>query len=320
MEIVSCNLCGSPDHTILHRIPDLFLENDNEQFTLVKCERCGFVYQNPRPTQSEMGQYYPTDYEPYFTEDYSNWISRFVYQYGIEKRYRIINSIKGRTRSGRLLDIGCSTGIFLNISRRHKSYEVWGTELSEHAAKIAQERYKLNVFQGTLEEANYPTNFFDVVTLWDVLEHLPDPSATLNEISRITKPLANLVLRVPNYDSFDAKLFGPSWAGIDLPRHNYVFSKQSLTQLLSKKGFTVNSIKCNLAIYHAFVLSLRFWLKSKSIKTSIRRKIISILNHPISMLLFAPIFYVYGFLLLGSEITVVATKKDEVSEGSFRGQ
>jgi SAM-dependent methyltransferase len=310
MEITSCNLCGSPNCITLYHIPDLLLEGESEQFTLVKCEQCGFVYQNPRPTQSEMGQYYPTDYEPYYTEGNANWISRIIYQYGINKRARIINSIKGRKSAGRLLDIGCSTGTFLNTLKRYKSWEVWGVELSEYAAKIAQEQYKLNVFQGNLEQAIYPTNFFDIVTMWDVLEHLPDPSATLTEISRITKPRGKIVLRVPNYDSFDAKLFGPSWAGIDLPRHYYVFSKQNLTQLLSKRGFMVNSVKCNIAIYHAFVLSFRFWLKSRSIKTSLRRKIISILDHPVSMLLAAPIFYVYGFFLLGSEITVIATKKD----------
>lgn len=310
MESVTCNLCGSANYTTLYHIPDLLLERDSEKFTLVKCEQCGLVYQNPRPTQIEMEQHYPPDYEPFITDQHHNWILEKIYQYGIEKRSRVINSIKERKSGGRLLDLGCSTGLFLNTLKRNILWDVWGIEISEFAAKIAQERYDLKVFQGTLEQANYPTNYFDVVTLWDVLEHLPDPAATLNEISRITKPHGNIVLRVPNYDSFDAKLFGSNWAGLDLPRHYYVFSRQNLIRLLSSKGFIVNRISCNIGNYPTFVLSVRFWLKSRLTNNSLRQKIVRILNHPIARLLSAPFFYIYGLLLLGSEITVIASKNE----------
>lgn len=309
MEFVSCNLCGSTENSLLYQVPDLLLENENELFTLVKCDRCGLIYQNPRPTQEEIGRYYPHEYEPFYKDQNKNWLLRKVNLYGIEKRCRIINSINGEKRGGRLLDIGCSTGLFLNEIRRKGSWEVWGNDTSEYAAKIAREQYKLQVFLGSVIQANYPTGFFDVVTLWDVLEHLPDPSGTLKEISRITKPNSHMVLRVPNYDSFDSKLFGLAWAGFDVPRHYYVFSKQNINRLLEGNGFNIKKIRCDIGAYPTFVLSIRFWLISHSINRSIRMKILRLVNHPISRLISAPFFYIYGLLLLGSEITVTAQKK-----------
>jgi SAM-dependent methyltransferase len=308
METVSCNLCGSTEYTLLYHIPDLLLGSEGELFTLVKCIQCGLVYQNPRPTQEEIGRYYPSDYEPYFHERNENWLMRKVKYYGIIKRCRIINSIKANEKGGRLLDIGCSTGLFINELRQTRSWEVWGNDTSEYATKIAHEQFKLDVFHGTLVQANYPTGFFDVVTLWDVLEHLPDPSGTLKEISRITKAQSYLVLRLPNYDSFDSKLFRSTWAGLDLPRHLYIYSKQNLIRLLGGNGYHINKIRGDIGTYPTFLLSIRFWLTSRAVDSLVRNKIIQVLNHPISRLVSAPFFYFYGYFQLGSEITVIAKK------------
>jgi SAM-dependent methyltransferase len=309
MEKVSCNLCGSFENTIIYQGPDLLLNKRDKLFTLVKCDRCGLIYQNPRLTQDEIRKYYPEDYEPYFQGKNVNWLLRKIYRYGVNKRCRIINSLQVKNKPSHLLDIGCSTGLFLYTLRKSRSWEVWGVEPSEYATKIAREQFQLEVFNGTLLQANYPDSFFDVVTLWDVLEHLPDPSNTLAEISRITRPQSYLVLRIPNSDSLDAKLFGSTWAGLDLPRHNYVFSNRNIRRLLAKNGFEVKSVSCNIGNYPTFALSVRFWLTKRSTGESDYRKIVRVLNHPITRLITAPFFYFYGLFLLGSEITVVAKKK-----------
>jgi len=147
-----------------------------------------------------------------------------------------------------------------------------------------------------------------VITLWDVLEHLPDPSGTLEEVSRIMKSSGVIVVRVPNVDSLDARLFGPSWAGFDLPRHFYVFSKQNINHLLQMHGFTLEKIVGGIGACPTFLLSLRFWLTNRSIASAKQKKIFGLLNHPISRILSAPIFYLYGKFLLGSEITIIARK------------
>jgi SAM-dependent methyltransferase len=309
MESISCNLCGNTNYKVLYHIPDLLLENKDRLFTIVRCDNCGLIYQNPRPTQEEIGQYYPQEYEPYCQDRSENWIIKKVNLYGIEKRCQLINSLPGMGMGGRLLDIGCSTGLFLNELQRYVHWQLWGIETSEYAARIARDSFKLEVFNGSLSQANYPTGYFDVVTLWDVLEHLPDPSDTLEEISRITKSQSYLVIRLPNYDSFDSKLFGPAWAGLDLPRHYYVFSKQNINRLLERIGFSITKISGAIGTYPTFVLSIRFWLTSNSVDRTIRNKVWKILNHPISKFITAPFFYFYGKFFLGSEMTVIAKKK-----------
>ena len=103
--------------------------------------------------------------------------------------------------------------------------EAYGVEPDEYSSRIAIEKYHLNVFHGNLDQASYSTSSFDAITLWDVLEHLPDPSSTLQEIKGFLKPDGILVLRVPNYDSCDARLFGFAWSGLDVPRHFMSFHK-----------------------------------------------------------------------------------------------
>jgi SAM-dependent methyltransferase len=308
METVTCNYCGSDNYTTIYRVPDLLLDNNSELFSMVRCDRCGLIYQNPRPTQEELAKYYPDEYEPYYQELSENRITKKVNRYGIEKRCRLVNTLPNRSKGGRLLDVGCSTGIFLDFIRQSGSWEVKGIEVSEYAATVAREKYQLDVFTGTLDEARFPSAFFDVVTLWDVLEHLPDPMGTLAEISRITKSDGYLMIRIPHLDSLDAKLFGPSWAGLDLPRHYYVFSKQKINLFLSKNGYKIHKISGGIGNYPTFVLSIRFWLTNHAVGLGKRNKIISFLNHPLSKIATAPFFYLYGSFLLGSEIIVIAKK------------
>jgi ubiquinone/menaquinone biosynthesis C-methylase UbiE len=310
MERVTCNLCGHSEYSIMFQGPDLLLNKREEIFTMVKCNSCGLIYQNPRPAPDEIGKYYPDDYEPFFKETNQNWLMQKIFHYGVDKRSRIVNSLRNKDKVGKLLDIGCSTGLFLNTIQKLQTWEVWGVEPSEYAANIARDRYKINVFTGNLIQANYEEKFFDAVTLWDVLEHLPDPAATLHEISRITKPQSYLIIRIPNADSFDACLFGSSWAGLDLPRHYYAFSKRTINQLLVKNRFRIISVKCNIGNYPTFALSVRFWLNTKTVSPYIKKKINQTLGHPLTRLITAPFFYFYGQLLLASEITVIAIKSD----------
>ncbi len=309
MEAVPCNLCGNDDYTIAYQVPDLLLGNGGEQFSFVRCKRCGLVYQNPRPSQAEIGRFYPPEYEPYYEERPGNWLVKKVNQSGIEKRCQVINRLSGAKKGGRILDIGCSTGLFLDRLQHSGPWETWGVEPSEHAARIAREKYGLNVFRGDLFQANYQENFFDVITLWDVLEHLPDPSKEMAEIRRISKAGGALVLRVPVCDSLDAKIFGSSWAGLDAPRHYYVFSKRDLQALLQANGYELPRKSINIGVYPTFLLSLRFWLSYHGTDKAVSQRIYAILNHPVAKLVAGPFFYFYGIFGCGSEITLVARKK-----------
>jgi len=309
MQSVSCNLCNSEEFKLLYQLPDLLLEREQLLYNLVRCTCCGLVYQNPRPTIEEMASHYPPEYESYTSNLFGgqiSWLLKKAYKYGIDKRGRILSRQK---KCGRLLDVGCATGTFLAGMQNRPEWQLYGVEISDHAAAIARNQHNLNVKTGTLEDVEFPTGFFDAVTLWDVLEHLHDPSKSLKEISRILKNDGILIIRVPNLNSWDAKLFRSSWAGLDAPRHLYVFHPATLSQLLSKANFDILRMGCDIGSYTTFVLSLRFWLFAKGVEKPLREAVSKILYHPIMRIVSAPFFYVYGLGLRGPLLTIVAGKR-----------
>jgi 2-polyprenyl-3-methyl-5-hydroxy-6-metoxy-1,4-benzoquinol methylase len=139
-----------------------------------------------------------------------------------------------------MLDVGCAAGYFLNAARLH--FDPVGIEPSRKAADFARSQLKLNVQQGALAEAAFADNSFDVVTLSDVIEHLPDPAAELREIHRITRPGGLLYVMTPNIASLAARLLGSKWWGLR-PAHVYYFSPATLSDMVRKAGFDVVSVK-----------------------------------------------------------------------------
>jgi SAM-dependent methyltransferase len=263
-----------------------------------------------------MDQHYPPEYGPYASYDavtskrfITANLTRLAYRYGMYKRTRFVTNYK---KSGRLLDVGCSTGIFLNHIQENlnkSDWEIFGVEVNHEAANAARLNFNLKVFTGTLEEANFPAAFFDAITLWDVLEHLHDPMSSLLEMCRILKVNGILVLRVPNLDSWWANLFGKYWAGLEPPRHLYVFNQTTLSSLLEKSGFHVLKTSTAISSYLVFVLSIRFWLVGKSIKPAYRNSILRMMYHPITRALTAPLFFIDTMFKKGSALVVVAEKQ-----------
>jgi 2-polyprenyl-3-methyl-5-hydroxy-6-metoxy-1,4-benzoquinol methylase len=307
MEFTTCNLCGERQNARLFTAPDLLLNRKNVQATFVRCASCGMIYQNPRPTIEEMQQHYPPEYESYLEihNNHISWLMDQAINYGTVKRGRFIVKYK---HSGRLLDVGCATGFFLNGMRSQGDWELHGVEINPYAAEIARDRYGLKVCTGTLIEAAYPAHFFDVITMWDVLEHLHQPLENLREIERILKPDGLLVLRVPNVSSLDAKLFKRYWAGYDAPRHLYVFSPRTLEELLREAGFNPINCSSHSGNYTTFLLSLRFWINAHGCNSKSVNSLLRILYHPIMRICSAPIFYLRGLGLRGSQIVVTAAK------------
>jgi SAM-dependent methyltransferase len=307
METVACNQCGSSDSEEIGCIPDLLLGRLAVTARLVRCRRCGLVYQNPRPTLAEMGQHYPAEYEPY--TDYAsqrqvNPLLRRAYDYGINKRCRFITRHK---KNGRLLDVGCAAGTFLLGMRQQGGWEVEGVEPSVGTAELAR-RHDLKVFTGTLEEAHYPADSFDAVTMWDVLEHVHDPAGTIREIRRILKPGGVLLVRVPNLGSWDARLFGNTWAGLDAPRHLFVFTPSVLRRMLEEGGLPVIEESSKIGSYVTFVLSVRFWMTARHVQPATEARVSRLLYHPLARLASAPLFYIPSLIKRGPLLVTLAQK------------
>jgi len=144
-------------------------------------------------------------------------------------------------RGSRLLDVGCAVG-FLPELAKDLGYDAYGVEVSEHGARLANERLPGRVKAGTLQNAAYETASFDVVTSSDVIEHVPNPRDFLREVARITKPGGAVLLTTPDMNSLSARVFGKRWPNVKL-EHLWYFSRKGLTRLLDQQGFDVVEVR-----------------------------------------------------------------------------
>lgn len=226
-----CGLCSSKDVTDLYSIKSLQLK---------KCGSCGAIFVYPQPTYEEL---LPDYQEKYFLSgEHLEW----GYADYLELEADIRETSKRRLRvmekylkGGKLLEPGCATGWFLDEARK-RGYQVSGVEISGFAAQWGRENLGLDIFIGPLAEAKFAGGEFDVVVLWDVLEHLSDPLAELREINRVLKKGGYLCVSVPNAGSIWARFMGRRWFGYSKIReHIYYYDRQSLAGAMRRADFSV---------------------------------------------------------------------------------
>lgn len=204
-----------------------------EVFTIVQCSKCGFRFTNPRPLAAQLGKYYKSD-EYISHSDSRTGIFNRIYQavrtLTIKRKYRLLQSLY---QNGSLLDIGCATGDFL-LYMQYKGWSVTGIEPDENARLKATTR-GLNVFdENFLDQLD--AGSFDIITLWHVLEHVSELQERMRQIMRLLKPGGRLVIAVPNSHSFDALHYKENWAGYDVPRHLYHFTRTTMKMLIQNSG------------------------------------------------------------------------------------
>ena len=172
-----CNVC---DSTILEAVdPDC---------CVTRCRICGFVFDNPRPTLEELVKFYSRPAQ------YDSWLGELGPRERLWKRR--VKALQPTRRPGSLLDVGTGIGQFLAVARGSYS-EVYGTEVSSSAIEIAKQKYGLDLFPGIIEDINLGNRVFDNVTLFHVLEHVPDPRAVLNTCRSLLAEQGILVIAVP---------------------------------------------------------------------------------------------------------------------------
>ncbi len=203
-------------------------------FQIAHCAACGFDITSPQPAMNEIAAYYPAGYYgdpgdrrfPSMVEA----LQKALYT----QRVRMVESVAG-TKRGRVLDVGCGRGLLLDAFRR-RGWDVQGTELTGEAARYARQAAGVPVEIGRLEEIGFPESHFDVITMWHVLEHVHDPRVVLAEVKRILKPGGVLLVGVPNFSGFEARLFKDKWFHLDVPRHVTHLTKTTLKQVLQENG------------------------------------------------------------------------------------
>ena len=155
--------------------------------------------------------------------------------------------------------------VYSSTPTRSFGWQVHGVEPNQSAADYAHRVLDLAVHAGTLEEAAYDDDMFDVVRLWDVFEHVIDPKGTLAEIARVLKPGGLLVMSLPNPTCLEARLFGAAWAGWDRPRHLHLFTPAVIDRYLAEAGMTTDSIEGFSARLSLTLLSVEYWCNARQI-------------------------------------------------------
>ena len=203
---------------------------------VIVCRGCGLGRFEPMLRAEEIRPLYPDDYygEPGVKfQPFVEWMVRAV-------GARHIGFLsRGLDPGARVLDVGCGRGVILG-PLADRGFEVHGVEVSSDASRGADARAEIR-FAADLADAAYPDAHFDEVVIWHVLEHLPDPRRTLEEVRRILKPRGRLIVAVPNFSSAQARWSGAAWFHLDLPRHLYQFPLDALRRLLEEVGFEVST-------------------------------------------------------------------------------
>ena len=236
-EYRNCPGCGGNDFEVLFEsnmkdgdfreaVETVYMIPGSKYGRHVKCRNCQLIYVNPIEKASKINE----DYFQMASIDAS--IIRESRLSATESQLGLIRQYKNGTR---LLDIGCGEGFFLfNASRA--GYITKGIELSQDAAAYARREFGLDVEAKSFEELRFPENYFDVITLWQVLEHVPYPSMILEEVHRILKPGGVLAMSTPDIGGIPAKIFGRRWWNIRRLHINQ-FTAKTLMSILKNIGF-----------------------------------------------------------------------------------
>lgn len=324
METVQrCELCGGEAFRPFLYQRDLLFDRPAPVFQIVRCDRCGLLFTDPRPSREEMSRHYPDQYYRHSQLDCllhqyegakgPSWrrrvrarlLERFYdypparsEQLGLLERVLqepLLFSLYFYLRlwrdpllipfggEGKILDVGCGLGFTL-ARYREWGWTPFGVEFSPVAAQHAREILGLPVSQGELLDAKFPSEFFDVVLFQHSLEHFLFPSFELREAHRILKDRGLLVVMVPNAGGLDTRLFGRWWVNWDLPRHLFHFTPATASALLGKTGFRVERMVLDPTSTN-FVASILYLAKYQMGIRSMPERVLHRVFHPISGLL-----------------------------------
>lgn len=221
-----CLLCG--DAGMSRKLFDL-------QRPVWRCGRCGLVYAEPAgdaaPARYTESYYHRGAYADYVGDRLA------IHKNAARTLARLERLVGGR----RLLDVGCAAGFFLEAARA-RGWEVWGLEVSEYASEVARRRLSLDVRTASVISPPDDLPAFDVVTLWDTIEHLDRPDLALANVRRLLSPQGALVLSTGDYGSLLRRLTGRRWRLFGDPTHNFFFDRHTLTELLRRAGFRVTGM------------------------------------------------------------------------------
>ena len=246
---------SAKDYTVSH-----------ETFQIKKCNSCHFLLTSPRPEDHELGTYYLSDSYVSHTASASSTFDK-IYEkarvYTLNWKLTLVKKFLQTKNFPSLLDYGCGTGFFLHQMQKN-GFNVSGVEPSLIARQNAEKITGIKIDS----DLSQVKGRFDIVTLWHVLEHVSNLNETIEQLKRNLKENGTLIIAVPNYKSEDAKRYGPTWAGYDVPRHLWHFEQKTMQHLLKKhKMKIIETIPMKLDALYVSMLSEKYRADGQSILT-----------------------------------------------------
>ena len=238
------------DYTVSHETFSIFIDEINE-----------LLITTPQPIEEELGRYYESedyishsDIKKSLVDKLYQWVRSFT----IKKKVKLINSFDNEEKS--ILDVGMGTGDFLSACQ-NDGWQVTGIEPNEKAKAIANSKLKHKTHQifNSITDLQLSTqqsapHTYNVITMWHVLEHVPNLSAYISQLKLLLKTNGTLIVAVPNFKSYDAKYYKEFWAAFDVPRHLWHFSKKAIAELFLKENMEV--VKVLPMKFDSFYVSL----------------------------------------------------------------
>lgn len=221
LEEITCNLCGSDNSKFLYSLRDYRFETDETLWRVVQCRRCGLGYLNPRPTEADIGRFYPENY----------YEGRSPKDAGRRYHAQLAYVPRGK---GRLLDVGTAGGFFLDLLSS-RGWTVFGIDRSDAASRQGSEA---RVVQGLFPVTAFAPASFDCITAWAVFEHLHDPLGAFRECERLLRPNGRVIVQVPNLRSLSGRFSYQE----DVPRHLHFFSPRTLRAYAHASGLELEDL------------------------------------------------------------------------------
>ncbi|PWK17848.1 2-polyprenyl-3-methyl-5-hydroxy-6-metoxy-1,4-benzoquinol methylase [Arcicella aurantiaca] len=254
-ELKNCPVCQNNTFVEFLKVQDFTVSQ--EKFSIQECKSCGFKFTNPRPEIAKIGDYYKAESYISHTNTSKGLISKLyhsVRKYTLKGKLNLINSLI--PQKGKLLDVGCGTGMFLNVCRED-GWKVNGIEPDNGARQIAEEINKATIKTEIL--SSFQNETFDIITMWHVLEHVHLLNETVDWLKERLSDKGYLIIAVPNHESKDAEIYQEHWAAYDVPRHLYHFSQKSIKQLFEQKGFSLKeTLPMKFDSFYVSMLSTKY--------------------------------------------------------------
>ncbi len=297
--MVKCFICNGLNFTTI--ISDCIDYEYGVRYNakLIECGNCGLCVIDPKPSFTDLHGFYKNNYANYSSS--KNYITKLlVWLYQKKNAAEVIDLIG---KEGKILDVGCADGQYFDLLKNKGNWDLFGTDLSQQAADNAKEK-GYEVYIGELERLDLQENYFNIVRMNHVIEHVIEPKATFDKIKKILKPGGYLILETPNVSCPDFKIFKRYWGALHFPRHIHLFSNSNIEIFIKNSGMVLKKVEHTL-MTTGWALGIQNILINKYRIKSINGRI---LIYPFLLIGFIPVLFLQRIFKQSTMVKYVIQK------------